>query len=152
MKVIRKRPGQIPEMIDIENTLEALQAEVGGYIEAVTLAEDLAIICDEEGRLKGKEPNLALHGMGLDFVGTILVVGVDGEEFCDVPKPDFILWSLFRMVRYGRADRAHNVFACRRCGYMQQFEADGPYENGWNLCPSCGGVILRPVTNGQAGG
>ena len=80
----------------------------------------------------------------------ILIVGVDGEEFCDVPKLDWILWNFFRMVRYGRADRAHNVWNCRRCGHLQQFEADGPFENGWNLCPVCGGVVLRPASNGQA--
>ena len=148
MKVIRKRPGEMPEVIDIENDADAIRAELGGYMEAVTIAEGLVILCDEEGRLKGKAPNIAFKG--LDFVGTILIVGVDGDEFCDVPELDFVLWTFFRMVRYSRADRAHNVWRCRRCDHLQQLEADGPYENGWNLCPSCGGVILRPATNDQA--
>lgn len=150
MKVIRKHPGQMPEVIDIENDGDAIRAELGGFIEAVTIAENLAILCDEEGRLKNKAPNITFKAMGIDFVGTILIVGVDGEEFYDVPKLDWILWNLFRMVRYGRADRANNVWNCRRCGHLQQFEADGPFENGWNLCPVCGGVILRPASNGQA--
>ena len=146
MKVIRKHPGQMPEVIDVENDGDAIRAELGGYMEAVTIAEDLVILCDEEGRLKGKAPNMKIAGVG--FVGTILIVGVDGEEFCDVPKLDFVLWTFFRVVRYGRADRAHNVWNCRRCGHLQQFEADGPFENGWNLCPVCGGVVLRPAVNG----
>ena len=150
MKVIRKHPGQMPEVIDIENDGDAIRAELGGFIEAVTIAEDLAILCDEEGRFKNKAPNIAFKALGVDFVGTILIVGVDGEEFCDVPKLDWILWNFFRMVRYGRADRAHNVWNCRRCGHLHQFEADGPFENGWNICPVCGGVILRPASNGQA--
>lgn len=150
MKVIRKHPGQMPEVIDIENDLDAIRAELGGDMEAVTICTDLAILCDEEGRLKGKKPNIALRALGIDFVGTILIVGVDGEEFCDVPHLDFLLWDFFRMVRYGRADRAHNVFKCRRCGHLEQFEADGPYENGWNSCPACGGIILRPVDHGTA--
>ena len=150
MKVIRKHPGQMPEVIDIENDGDAIRAELGGFIEAVTIAEDLAILCDEEGRFKNKAPNIAFKALGVDFVGTILIVGVDGEEFCDVPKLDWILWNFFRMVRYGRADRAHNVWNCRHCGHLQQFEADGPFENGWNICPVCGGVILRPASNGQA--
>ncbi len=148
MKVIRKKPGALPEVIDIENDLKSLQAEVGGYIETVTLAEDLVIICDEEGRLKGKEPNIALRGVGIDFCGTILIVGVNGEEFCDVPQLDFVLWSFFWMVRYARADRQHNTWRCRRCDFLQQLESDGPFENGWNVCPSCSGVILRPVSHG----
>lgn len=150
MKVIRKHPGEVPEVIDLENNVGAIRGELDGYIEAVTIAEDLAILCDEEGRLKGKAPNTTLDGLGIDFVGTILIVGVDGEEFCDVPELDWVLWTFFRMVRYGRADRAHNMWNCRHCGHLEQFEADGPYENGWNLCPTCGGTILRPASNGQA--
>ena len=48
MKAIRKKPGCAPEVIEVENTLEALQNEVGGYIETVTVASDTAIICNEE--------------------------------------------------------------------------------------------------------
>ena len=36
MKAIRKEPGCAPELIDIDNTLKALQTEVGGYIETET--------------------------------------------------------------------------------------------------------------------
>ena len=32
MKAIRKKPGCAPEIIEVENTLKALQDEVGGYI------------------------------------------------------------------------------------------------------------------------
>lgn len=145
MKVIRKNPGRMPEVIDIENDGDAIRAELGGYMESFTLAEDLVILCDEEGRLKGKPSCLVLRGV--DFVGTILIVGVDGEEFCDVPELDAVLWAMFRMIRYRRVDRGHNVWNCRRCGHLQQFETDGPYENGWNLCPVCCGVILRPAGN-----
>lgn len=52
MKVIYKAPGCAPEPRDIPNTLEELQATVGGYIETVTIATDAAIICNEEGRLQ----------------------------------------------------------------------------------------------------
>ena len=79
MIVIRKKVGKWPQIIDVENTLEALQEEVGGYIETVTFAEDACIICDEEGRLKDKPHNVNLFGV--DFVGTVLAVGVDGENF-----------------------------------------------------------------------
>lgn len=149
MKVIRKRPGEPPEVISIENDGDAIRAELDGWIEAVTVAEDLAFLCDEEGRLKGKPRNATLLS-DIDFCGTVLVVGVDGEEFCDVPKLDFVLWTFFRVVRYARADQGHNVWNCRHCGHLQQFETDGPYENGWNLCPVCGGFVLRPASNGQA--
>ena len=82
MKAIRKKPGEQPEIVEIENSLESLQKEVGGFVQGVTLADDLCVICDEEGRLKGYAHNCTV--CGVDFVGTILVVGVDGEDFADL--------------------------------------------------------------------
>lgn len=82
MRAIRKRPGQEPQIIDVENSLEALQLEVDGWIETVTFAEDACVICNEEGRIQGLPFNLEL--MGVLFFGTILIVGVDGENFTDL--------------------------------------------------------------------
>ena len=82
MRVIYKAPGLPAEIRDVPNTLEALQ--VGGYIETGTVATDAAIICNEEGRLIGLEPNCTL--LGVHFVGSIVVAGVDGEEFTDLPE------------------------------------------------------------------
>ncbi|WP_370802692.1 DUF3846 domain-containing protein [Agathobaculum sp.] len=92
MKAIRKKPGCAPEIIEVENTLEALQQEVGGYIEAVTLPYGAAIICNEEGRILGLPDNGRV--CGVDFVGTILVVGRNKDEFCDVPEADFLMYHL----------------------------------------------------------
>lgn len=47
MKAIRKKPGCEPELVEVENTLKALQTEVGGYIETVTIASDAVVICNE---------------------------------------------------------------------------------------------------------
>ena len=91
MKAIRKKPGAQPEIIEVENTLKALQAEVGGYIETVSIA-DVVIICNEEGRLCGLPYNCRF--VGVDFVGTILVVGRNKDEFCDVPEADFLMYHL----------------------------------------------------------
>ena len=92
ISVVRKKPGEQAELVEIDNTLKALQKEVGGYIETVTLATDAVIICNEEGRLLNLKPNI--DWMGVGWFGTILVVGVDGEEFTDLPYPEFILYSI----------------------------------------------------------
>ena len=92
MKAIRKKPGCAPEIIEVENTLKALQREVSGYIETVTIASDAVIICNEEGRILGLPYNCRF--VGVDFVGTILVVGRDRDEFCDVPEADFLMYHL----------------------------------------------------------
>ena len=83
ISVLLKRPGEIPRHVNVSNSLAALQRNVGGYIETVTIASDAVIICDEEGRLKGKPYNCTIAGH--DFVGDIIIAGVKGDEFADLP-------------------------------------------------------------------
>lgn len=90
--VIIKRPGEIPRHVNMSLSLENLQTYVGGYIETVTIGSGWCIICDEEGRLKNKPYNCEV--CGIDFVGTIVFVGIDGDELTDFPC-DF---KQFKMV------------------------------------------------------
>ena len=83
MRAIMKAPGTPAHTVIIPNELKMFQQIVGGYIECVQLAEDLVILCDEEGRLKNYPYNCEI--CGIIFVGTILLVGTDGEDFTDVP-------------------------------------------------------------------
>lgn len=80
---ISKRPGCPPRSVWVSNTLENLQRNVGGLIETYTFATDMCVICNEEGRLLGLPYNCTIAGV--DFVGDILLVGVKGEEFADLP-------------------------------------------------------------------
>ena len=81
--VIIKEPGKAPVVEPLfDNDLKAFQKAAGGYIETVTLATDLVIICNEEGRLKGLPHNTTVFGV--DFVGTIVVAGAKGEEFASL--------------------------------------------------------------------
>lgn len=88
MRVIYKKPGKAPEAIHIENTIEALQGAVGGYIEMVNLG-DAAVIVDEEGKLKGRPANFTItapNGVAELICGAAVFCGFDGEDFCDVPR------------------------------------------------------------------
>ena len=76
-------PSSVWYSTNISNTLENFQRTVEGFIEVVPFTSDAVIVCNEEGRLRDLPFNCNL--LGVDFVGTIFVVGVDGEEFCDVP-------------------------------------------------------------------
>ena len=69
-------------LTDIDNTLESFQKNVGGYIETVTLTEELVIVCNEEGRIQSLPYNCTLL-RAVDFYGTILVVGMQGEDYTD---------------------------------------------------------------------
>lgn len=91
--VIEKKPDdRVGHRLKTRKNLKMLQDTVGGYIETVTLAEDLVIICNENGRCIGTDEEGNMISLpynctvaGVDFVGTILVAGVSGDEFADCP-------------------------------------------------------------------
>lgn len=87
MKALKLEGNSITET-GIENTLEALQAAVDGYIEKVTLVPGRAVmIVNEEGLLRGLSPNpIASAVANTQIVGPAVVVGVDGEDFTDIPE------------------------------------------------------------------
>ena len=89
MKVLSKLPGEPWKETDIPNELKALQDFVGGYIETVTVTADMVIICNEEGRIHGLPYCCSL--LGEDFVGPVILAGVDGEEFTDCPQREFLV-------------------------------------------------------------
>ena len=73
--------GEIQRVV-IKNELKALQEAVSGYIEMLTLAEGVVMICNEEGRLLGMEPNTHFYSI----VGDFLLVGAKGDEFWDLTE------------------------------------------------------------------
>lgn len=48
--------------------------------------QDLVILCNEEGKMQGLDYNCKLFGEL--FVGTLLFVGVRGENFTNVPMDE----------------------------------------------------------------
>ena len=114
MRVIYKAPGSKPEIRDIPNTLEELQASVGGYIESYTFATDAAVICNEEGRLRGLPYNCRF--LGVDFVGPILIAGIDGDEFADLdPETMGLLMRGLLM-----SENPEIMRVCSRCGRVKE--------------------------------
>lgn len=103
MKAIRIKPNEMPEVIELEHSLESLQAEVGGYIEVVNLH-----LCDmylnEEGIAKRLPPNptadsyararLAREGrilLGNKILGTAILLGPCNEEGDPTDIPNDLL-------------------------------------------------------------
>jgi len=95
MKVLLVKPGEAPRGIEIEKGLKPLQKAVGGDIQAVYPFEDqVAIVCNEEGKISGMPLNRALYveegmtapGMQTGDVydilaGDFLVVGLSEDDF-----------------------------------------------------------------------
>mgnify|MGYP000659418934 FL=1 len=84
MKVLIVEPGKYPREADIEHTLEAEQAVVGGTIQAVYPWRDSAcIVCNDNGIAE----NLPLNRMLGDYDiihGTFFVCGLTRDDFTDL--------------------------------------------------------------------
>lgn len=62
ISVLLVQPGKYPKTVAIEDSLEAMQALVGGDIEEYMPFEDeVAIICNEEGKISGLPLNRAVY-------------------------------------------------------------------------------------------
>lgn len=86
LSVLLVQPEKVPERIEIDSGLDALQKVVGGYIEAVYPYEDpVALIVNEEGKLNGLPLNRALRDEDRQIydviAGPFLVVGLGESDF-----------------------------------------------------------------------
>ena len=111
MTVLEIMPGCKPKRVAMAHTLEAMQSKVGGYIQAIYPYEDsIAIVCNEEGKLMGLEPNRAVRDSEskeiIDIVcGTFFICGLGEEDFCSLTEeqityyealfhnPEVFLWN-----------------------------------------------------------
>ena len=93
IKVLVVEPQKAPYMKEIESSLESLQREVGGFIQATyPYPEAVALICNEEGKLEGLPHNRVLRdedGDIYDYVaGTFLITGLGEEDFTSLGEQD----------------------------------------------------------------
>lgn len=88
IRVLVVEPGKDPEVQVIENSLEGIQQIVQGYIECVTLhdkaGENLALICNEEGKIRNLPMNAAVAEIDDVIFGTFLIAGTDRDEFASL--------------------------------------------------------------------
>ena len=90
IRVMLVKVGEEPKVVEIENTLQAKQELVGGYIEMVCPpihGDSAVIICNEEAKIMGLPPNRFLFGAdGVPFdivCGDFIIVNApyDSDEF-----------------------------------------------------------------------
>ena len=117
-------PQDFPYVKEIDPGLKSLQQEVDGWIEAVYPFEDqVAIICNEEGKMNGMAPNRALYdedGQVYDIVaGQFLVVGLTEDNFGSLSPEQIKKFS----------DRFHSPEGFMRVGnQILVFPIDPPVE------------------------
>lgn len=94
--VIVKEPGRKAYPCNIENTLEAFQKLVGGYIETVRFSKELIVICNEEGRILGLPGNIC------GLCGTLVFCGTKGDAFAGIKAKDVPI--TLELLNGGNAD------------------------------------------------
>ena len=68
ISVLLVQPGQYPKMVEIEPSLEAMQRIVDGDIEEyMPFSDEVAIICNEEGKVRGLPLNRAIYNEPLEW-------------------------------------------------------------------------------------
>ena len=90
--VILVEPGEEAKMITMGDNLEAMQGIVGGLIEEYMPYEDeVALVCNDEGKMIGMPPNRAIKdadGTVMDIIAGPFFVAyapIESERFLSMP-------------------------------------------------------------------
>ena len=93
IKVLLVEPEKYPKEIVIDDSLEAMQEVVGGDIEEyMPFEDDVAIICNDEGKMNGMPLNRAITGEDgqlMDIIAGpffIAYAPVESEKFLSMPE------------------------------------------------------------------
>ena len=105
IKVIIVEPHKPARVALIDNTLEAKQEIVGGWIEAIyPFDDDVALICNEEGKINGEELNRPLFdkdGRIYDIIaGTFIVCGLTDDDFGTLTDEQALHYCAMYMTPY----------------------------------------------------
>lgn len=105
IKVLFIEPHKYPRVINLNDTLEDMQKLVGGDIEEyMPFDDDVAIVCNEEGKLNGEELNRAIYGDDgqlLDIIAGkffICYAPIESERFLSMP--DDLLKKYEKLFKY----------------------------------------------------
>lgn len=81
MRVVYVEPNRPPFEAEIAHTLEAEQKAVDGLIELVYNEDDTAIVCNDEGKLRGMEGNRRIGDGSSIIAGPFFVCGLTEDDF-----------------------------------------------------------------------
>lgn len=101
-KILVIEPNTKPFAMDMDDSLDAMQSIVGGWIEVTKppLHDDEAVIvCNEEGKLRGLTPNRKLHhrdGVLYDVIrGTFFIINApsNSDEFASLTDEQIVKYT-----------------------------------------------------------
>lgn len=98
LKMLLVKPKCEPEVIEVDNKIEALQSLVGGYLETITMLVPIyhIIVCNEEGKFKSLPPN---RYIGCDvIVGNFFITTSREGDFASLSEEDIeVLMELYSL-------------------------------------------------------
>ena len=122
IRVLLIQPGKYPKEIKIDSTLEAMQKVVGGDIEEYMPFEDeVALICNEEGKQLGLPLNRAIYGEDKEMIEIIAgdfflaYAPISSEKFLSMPDGLLAKYAeIFKYPeRFGRTNDGIKAFPFR---------------------------------------
>lgn len=87
MIILYCRVGELPEILNIDGSLSTMQELVGGYIQTLYIDDEVALVCNEEGKINGSKPNrfaFDKEGKVIDIIfGDFFIIGapMDSDDF-----------------------------------------------------------------------
>lgn len=96
LNVLYVEPGKLAKRIEMKDNLEEMQRLVGGYIEEyMPFEDDVALVCNDEGKMMGMQLNRAItaeNGQVMDIIAGpffIAYAPIESEKFLSLP-PDLM--------------------------------------------------------------
>lgn len=95
IRVLLVKPGEKAEMVDMGEDLDSMQQMVGGMIEEyMPFEDDVAIVCNDEGKMRGMPLNRGIRGENgalQDIIAGpffVCYAPIESEKFLSLP-PEF---------------------------------------------------------------
>lgn len=89
IKIIKISPEKGLEVKEISDDLKSLQTEVGGYITIANRSINknaIAVVCDEEGKLKGKKVTAQSMSTSEMLVGNLIIASSRGGNLVSLSE------------------------------------------------------------------
>ena len=85
MRILKVEPGKAPYAKEMEEGLKAIQREVEGLFQPLSMGDGVILCCNDEGKLNGMQPN---RRFGDDIIcGPFFLVGDDhAGGFCSLTE------------------------------------------------------------------
>ena len=113
MTVVMLEPGKKAQLVKIENSLEGMQTVVGGLIQVISpFDDDVALVCNEEGKMLCLPLNRTLQKTGDIICGTFFICGApaDAEDFDSLTKEQIVkYYKMFEFPERFYLDKENGI-------------------------------------------